>query len=76
MNGAGVHRERVLLSCLRTAMHPPFVSTAAALFAFAASAVHAQVVVNGQIYTNGLAIVDAPQPGTYVAPPSTSLTLT
>ena len=24
----------------------------------------AQVVVNGQIFTNGLAIVDAPQPGT------------
>ena len=24
----------------------------------------AQTVVNGQIFTNGLAIVDAPQPGT------------
>ena len=33
------------------------------LFSFLLSA-QAQVVVNGQIFTNGLAIVDAPQPGT------------
>lgn len=57
-------------------MRSPFVSIAAALFVFAVSAVHAQIVVNGQIYTNGLAIVDAPQPGTYVPPPRTSATLT
>lgn len=39
----------------------------AALFLLAlsaADAARAQVVVNGQIFTNGLAIVDAPQPGT------------
>ena len=36
-----------------------------ALFSVAAvQDAHAQVVVNGQIYTKGLAIVDAPQPGT------------
>ena len=51
-------------------MRPTLVS-AAALFASLSGAARAQVVVNGQIFTNGLAIVDAPQPGTYVpAPPS------
>ncbi|KAJ3528148.1 hypothetical protein NM688_g8034 [Phlebia brevispora] len=38
-----------------------------ALFSFAAVGLQhasAQIVVNGQIFTNGLAIVDAPQPGT------------
>ncbi|KIP09144.1 hypothetical protein PHLGIDRAFT_505978 [Phlebiopsis gigantea 11061_1 CR5-6] len=39
-----------------------FVSTVA-LLSLVLSA-EAQVVVNGQIFTNGLAIVDAPQPGT------------
>ncbi|KAF7792998.1 hypothetical protein EIP86_004103 [Pleurotus ostreatoroseus] len=37
----------------------------AALFSCAAvQQTHAQIVVNGQIFTDGLAIVDAPQPGT------------
>ncbi|EKM55434.1 uncharacterized protein PHACADRAFT_173548 [Phanerochaete carnosa HHB-10118-sp] len=34
------------------------------LSAFAHNTANAQVAVNGQIFTNGLAIVDAPQPGT------------
>ncbi|KAI0709130.1 hypothetical protein C8Q76DRAFT_742336 [Earliella scabrosa] len=42
-------------------MHPTLVS-AVALFAAAISGVHAQTLVNGQIFTNGLAIVDAPAP--------------
>ncbi|KAI1795936.1 hypothetical protein LXA43DRAFT_1164138 [Ganoderma leucocontextum] len=43
-------------------MHPtlfPF----AVLFALASTRVRAQTLVNGQIFTNGLAIVDAPAPG-------------
>lgn len=31
---------------------------------FALQFAAAQIIVNGQIFTNGLAIVDAPQPGT------------
>ena len=35
-----------------------------ALLSLSAQRVNAQIVVNGQIFTYGLAIVDAPQPGT------------
>ncbi|TBU32429.1 hypothetical protein BD311DRAFT_715100 [Dichomitus squalens] len=43
-------------------MHPTLVCFAA-LLAAASSGVHAQTLVNGQVFTNGLAIVDAPAPG-------------
>ncbi|KAJ8487036.1 hypothetical protein ONZ51_g4436 [Trametes cubensis] len=42
-------------------MHPTLVFSAA-LLASLLGAVHAQTLVNGQIFTNGLAIVDAPAP--------------
>ncbi|KAI0807375.1 hypothetical protein C8Q74DRAFT_1362886 [Fomes fomentarius] len=43
-------------------MHPTLLSVLALFAAYAISGVQAQTLVNGQIFTNGLAIVDAPAP--------------
>ena len=50
-----------LLYTLIAKMHPTLVFSAA-LLASLLGAVQAQTLVNGQIFTNGLAIVDAPAP--------------